>query len=209
MCALGAGEESPQARVLRLVVEGFLHIAQGAYETALERLSQAEALAESVPLASIYVCPPIIRAYALLRMGNRDAALELFTPILTACAEAGTPGVILQEGQTAVALLELAEANGFQAEYARQLLAQLRPVVGAVCEPLLHESPLPDGIMPLTERELQVLRLLAAGASNKDIAEALVISLATVKSHVSHILSKLDVSSRGQAGARARDLDLV
>jgi LuxR family transcriptional regulator, maltose regulon positive regulatory protein len=60
----------------------------------------------------------------------------------------------------------------------------------------------------LTERELEVLRLLAAGASNKDIAEALVISMATVKSHVSHILSKLNVSSRGQAAARARELDL-
>ena len=57
---------------------------------------------------------------------------------------------------------------------------------------------------PLTGRELDVIRLIVAGASNKTIAEELVISMSTVKSHVSHILNKLNVSSRGQAGARPR-----
>jgi LuxR family maltose regulon positive regulatory protein len=204
MCALGAGEESPQARVLRLVVQSLMHIAQGEYETAMERLSQAEALAELAPLASIYVCPPIIRAYALQRMGDREVALDLFAPVLASCEEAGTLGVILQEGQTAVALLELAVEKGIHADYAGRLLS----ILGAVREPPLYEPPLPDDAASLTERELEVLRLLAAGASNKDIAEALVISMATVKSHVSHILSKLNVSSRGQAAARARELDL-
>ena len=209
MCALGAGEESPQARVLRLVVESFMHIAGGAHEKALERLGQAETLADAAPLAAIYVCPPIIRAYALQCMGDREAALELFASVLASCAEEGTPGVILQEGQTAVALLELAVEKGVYADYAGRLLAQLPP------EPpelrAVGESPLqqPDDLTALTRRELEVLRLLAAGASNKDIAGKLVISLATVKSHVSHILSKLEVSSRSQAGARARELDLV
>jgi len=54
-----------------------------------------------------------------------------------------------------------------------------------------------------------VLRLIVAGASNRAIAEQLIITERTVKAHVSHILRKLDVSSRTQAAARARDLRLV
>lgn len=201
MCALAAVDESPQAAVLRIVVASFLGISEGAYETAVESLLQAEKLAELAPLSAVYVCPQIIHAYALLRAGDGEAALGDFALVLAACEKAGTPGVILQEGQTAVALLELAIDAGVQTEYARQLLAQLQP------EPTVEDALLlPEDMTPLTGRELEVLRLIAAGASNKTIAEELVISMPTVKSHVSHILSKLNVSSRGQAGARAREL---
>jgi DNA-binding NarL/FixJ family response regulator len=62
---------------------------------------------------------------------------------------------------------------------------------------------------PLTEREMDVLCLLAEGASNRIIAEELVVSLPTVKSHVSHILSKLHASSRGEAVAIARNRQLI
>ena len=57
---------------------------------------------------------------------------------------------------------------------------------------------------PLTEREREVLQLLAAGASNREIARRLVLSLGTVKKHVSNICGKLEVQSRTQAVARAR-----
>ena len=204
MCALAVGDESPQAEVLRNVVASFLTISEAKYETAVASLIQAEKLAELAPLSAVYVYPPIIRAYALLRAQQVDAALEVFGPILVSCEEADTPGIILQEGRTAVALLQLAVDAGVQADYAGRLLAQLQP------EPTAEDEPaLPDDYAPLTDREIEVLRLIAAGASNKAIAEELVISMPTVKSHVSHILSKLNVSSRGQAGARARELDLV
>jgi LuxR family maltose regulon positive regulatory protein len=61
----------------------------------------------------------------------------------------------------------------------------------------------------LTRREQEVLRLLAAGASNREIAQTLVISLPTVKKHVSNLLSKLGASSRTQAIAQARTLSLL
>jgi len=67
-------------------------------------------------------------------------------------------------------------------------------------------QPLPD---PLSPRELEVLQLLAAGASNQEIAAALVLAPATVKLHVSHILSKLGVKSRTLTMQRARDLGLL
>jgi DNA-binding NarL/FixJ family response regulator len=68
----------------------------------------------------------------------------------------------------------------------------------------MHEMRTPERIgEPLTERETEVLRLLAQGKSNKDIAKSLNITEQTVKSHVSHILDKLDVPSRTQAALYA------
>ena len=62
---------------------------------------------------------------------------------------------------------------------------------------------------PLTDRELQVLALLAAGISNQQIASELVVALETAKKHVSHILGKLGAANRTQAVARARALGLL
>ena len=73
---------------------------------------------------------------------------------------------------------------------------QLSPQVTAR---LLREMVMPAKSPTLTEREINVLRLLAQGKSNKDIAQALSISEQTVKTHVGHILGKLGVSSRTQA----------
>jgi LuxR family transcriptional regulator, maltose regulon positive regulatory protein len=61
----------------------------------------------------------------------------------------------------------------------------------------------------LTARELEVLELLAGGRPNQQIAEELVVTLDTVKKHVSHILDKLGAANRTQAVARARDLGLL
>ncbi len=62
---------------------------------------------------------------------------------------------------------------------------------------------------PLTERELEVLRLIARGCNNKEIAEQLVIAVSTVKRHVSNILGKLTVTNRTQAVSRAREIGLL
>jgi DNA-binding NarL/FixJ family response regulator len=75
-------------------------------------------------------------------------------------------------------------------------------------------TPAPDGFLVpgtgevLSPREAEVLRLLAAGASNAAVAEALFISQNTVKTHVARILAKLGVASRTQAAARARNLGI-
>jgi LuxR family maltose regulon positive regulatory protein len=64
-------------------------------------------------------------------------------------------------------------------------------------------------VEPLSERELEVLRLIVAGLSNREIAEELVIAISTVKSHINNIYSKLDVKRRAQAIARAQELGLL
>jgi DNA-binding NarL/FixJ family response regulator len=75
-------------------------------------------------------------------------------------------------------------------------------------------APIPRSLDPaachgLTPRELEVLRLLAAGRSNREIAEVLFISVPTVKSHLSNLLGKLDLPSRSAATAYAHTHDLL
>lgn len=70
-------------------------------------------------------------------------------------------------------------------------------------------SPLVELVEPLTEREREILGLLVAGMSNRDIGELLVVSPNTVKTHLEHLYGKLEVTSRLQATARARELGIV
>ncbi|MDX1612670.1 MAG: tetratricopeptide repeat protein [Candidatus Promineifilaceae bacterium] len=72
--------------------------------------------------------------------------------------------------------------------------------------PAIREQPLPE---PLTEREQEVLALLAQGLTNPQIAERLVIAVGTVKSYTSEIYGKLDVGNRTEAAARARELGIL
>jgi LuxR family maltose regulon positive regulatory protein len=64
-------------------------------------------------------------------------------------------------------------------------------------------------IEPLSERELEVLRRVAAGYSNKEIAQELVVAVSTIKKHINNIYGKLEVGSRTQAVPRARELGLL
>jgi LuxR family maltose regulon positive regulatory protein len=76
--------------------------------------------------------------------------------------------------------------------------------------PQRRATTAPPGLAePLTGRELEVLRLLAAGRSNQRIARDLVVALDTVKKHVTHVLGKLGAANRTEAVARARDLGLI
>ena len=69
--------------------------------------------------------------------------------------------------------------------------------------------PVRREVPPLTEREVEVLRLLATGASNREIAQALFVTEATVKSHLVHIFTKLGVDSRSRAIHLARQTGLI
>jgi len=81
----------------------------------------------------------------------------------------------------------------------------------------LADALLPSRLTPhastlvelLSARELEILRLIAAGHSNQAIADRLVVAVSTVKKHVNNIYGKLDVQSRTQALARAHDLNLL
>jgi len=99
-------------------------------------------------------------------------------------------------------LLQQVRAAGVAPDY----VASLLELLGAPAAPA---APLPHYIEPLSERELEILRLIADGRSNDEIAAQLYVALSTVKKHINHIYDKLGVTSRTQAVARARELGLL
>ena len=113
-------------------------------------------------------------------------------------------------------LAQLPAARPGQRHAARRVdpgyLASLVRVCGQAdaVPPRRRAAAAPPGLVePLTDRELEVLRLLAAGKSNQRIAHELVVALDTVKKHVTHILGKLGAANRTEAVARARELGLI
>ena len=157
---------------------------------------------------------------ALAHQASRDepAAMAALVEALTLSCPRGHVRVFADEGPPMGALLgRLVAAHRAKQAPARRIplsclarlvqafdgnlnaAAALRPELGTV----------PGLIEPLTGRELEVLRLLAAGKSNQRIAHDLVVALNTVKKHVTHILGKLGAANRTEAVARARDLGLI
>jgi LuxR family maltose regulon positive regulatory protein len=100
-------------------------------------------------------------------------------------------------------LLQEAHSRQVMIDYVDKLLGAFGE---DATSPIPKKSALPE---PLTEREIEVLELMAAGLTNPEIAEKLVVSAGTVKKHASHIYKKLGVHSRTEAAARARELYLL
>jgi LuxR family maltose regulon positive regulatory protein len=100
-------------------------------------------------------------------------------------------------------LIEAAQRGSYQ-EYAKRILNS----IGNTETPVSRSAQIPFA-QSLSERELEVLQLIAQGATNQEIAERLVITVGTVKSHINHILGKLDAHNRTEAVARARSLGLL
>jgi LuxR family maltose regulon positive regulatory protein len=109
------------------------------------------------------------------------------------------------EGTIAAPPLRLAAVGGQWAALANRLLETLEADLNVEPQPV----KVPDTGEILSAREVEVLRLIAAGATNQEVAETLILSLNTVKRHMGNILGKLNVTSRTQAALRARELGIV
>jgi len=101
-----------------------------------------------------------------------------------------------------------APAGGIDAGYLAAILSACGQADAVPSRSRAASAP-PGMIEPLTDRELEVLRLIAAGRSNQRIAYELVVALDTVKKHVTHVLGKLGAANRTEAAARARQLGLI
>ena len=145
----------------------------------------------------------ILQALAFQMGGDEDQALSALERALTLGEPEGYVRTFVDEGEPMVRLLRRALARGIAPSYVGKLLA----ASGETAQPAHPAAQ--TLVEPLTERESEVLRLLAAGLSNREIAEELVVAVSTVKSHVNHIYGKLGVKSRTRAVARAQELNLV
>jgi len=149
----------------------------------------------------------IVRALALEAQGDRMSAHSTLERALVRAEPEGYIRLFVDEGPPMLALLRLAYRRSIVPEYVATLLA-------AFGEQHTADLPLPSPrssvlAEPLTEREREVLRLLLEGASNREIARRLVLSVNTVKRHVYNLCGKLGVQNRAQAIIRTRDLHLV
>ncbi|MFN2274126.1 MAG: LuxR C-terminal-related transcriptional regulator, partial [Anaerolineales bacterium] len=133
---------------------------------------------------------------------DTEQALACLEPALLQAENQGFLRIFLSEGDRMLALLKHAAQRGIAP-------AQINRILAAASPSETEASAASTLVEPLTERELEVLRLLAAGLSNREIAEQLVVSLGTAKAHIHHIFGKLDVSSRIQAASRGRELGLL
>ncbi|MFQ5611231.1 MAG: LuxR C-terminal-related transcriptional regulator [Anaerolineae bacterium] len=203
MCALeNPQRETPDARICRAWMGSLLEMAAGRYGEAERALRRPEVLEQKDRCSTISGSTRLMLARLYLEQGRRQEALAELAPALAYHEQLGIPFAILVEGQSIAPLLRLAVEQGVHATYAAYLL----DLLGADDEP--HPLRVPHTGETLTPREVELLRLVVAGYSNRAIAERLVISEWTVKSHLTHIYRKLDVASRTQAIARARELGL-
>lgn len=127
--------------------------------------------------------------------------------ILTSALESGPVAKAIRAGASGY-LLKDAHPGELREEIKAAAAGQVHLSPQAAAS-LLHELCAPESPELLTEPEMDVLRLLVRGYSNRELAEALHISEETVKTHVRHILTKLKVESRTQAILAARNLGLV
>lgn len=146
--------------------------------------------------------------------GNLQRALSTLRAALVLAEPEGYLRIFVDEGQSMAALLYQALAQGIMTDYVTRLLASVPVDEDQVVSPDGEDgvlSPDSDGkrlVEPLTPRELEVLQLMAGGASNQDIADQLTIATTTAKKHVSNIIQKLDATNRTQAVARGHQLGL-
>jgi len=152
----------------------------------------------------------------LAACGDRGGALGALTEAVTLARRHGHVRVLADEGAPMRALLaQLPAAQPGQhspSPISPGYLAALLRACGQAraVPPQRRAAAAPPGLPdPLTDRELEVLRLLAAGSPNQRIARDLVVALDTVKKHVTHVLAKLGAANRTEAVARARDRGLI
>ncbi len=196
-------------------------IAQGSADSrgrglgdALKLLARLLEAAEKAGWVNEQIQILILRSLALEASGDREGALAALGRALTLAEPAGHVRTFVEEGVPMARLLHQAAARGNRPDYAGRLLAAFEFQVAdsdTVRASIKPENLEPEGelIEPLSEREIEVLALIAEGLTNREIGQQLCISLGTVKAHTSNVYGKLSVRSRTEAVARSRALGIL
>ncbi len=179
-----------------------LWVASDRAREALPLLDRLVQQAESEGRADRIIKVRVLHARALQQCNLGDQALATLLCALALAEPGGYMRAFLNGGPSIAQLLYQAGQQGSSAAYAAQLLAAFGGT---------PSTPKPGAALvePLSKRELEVLQLTAEGLSNQEIAQRLVVSLATVKTHLLNVYGKLGVNSRLQAVARARAIGIL
>jgi LuxR family maltose regulon positive regulatory protein len=173
--------------------------ADGSLIDADNHLRKAISLQHAVGFTTT-IDPQLLLAVVYWQAGEREAALQELEIGLAEWQRRRLPGVVLQTGRAIIPMLEEAVRQKRRAEFAAHCLAAFdintRP----------RSLKVPSTGETLTAREAEVLALIVQGKTNPQIANTLVISESTVKSHVTKVLAKLGVTRRTEAAMLARDL---
>ena len=192
-------------------------LARGKPEQALPLLQRIHATADAQRRTGTVIEVRALQALALAARGDDTAAADVLAEALTLGGPDRHIRVFVDEGAPMQALLNRvvrergAELRGraIPVDYLAWLLRAFGQDDVAPGRGRSAAAAAPGLVEPLTPREIEVLDLLAAGKSNSRIAEELVVTLDTVKKHVSHILDKLDADNRTAAVTRGRTLGLI
>ncbi|MFW5696913.1 MAG: LuxR C-terminal-related transcriptional regulator, partial [Phototrophicaceae bacterium] len=171
---------------------------QANYEAVLALLEQLIARAQPAGRTSTVLEAQMLRALASQAAGALEPALAALEQILPLARQQSFVRPFLNAGPPMMKLLRSAVERGICPDDAAHLLDRAQSS---------GESQHPAD--SLTEREIEVLQLIAGGASNQNIADTLVLSVGTVKSHIHHIMNKLDAQNRTEAVSKARSLRIL
>jgi len=183
-----------------------MQIALGHYEAAATFVAPALAVADKRGLFFRVAELSILQALIHKRRGNVPAAMEALGLALRISEPRGYTR-LFDDGPELDSLLCLAVEKKVHAKYAKQLLVTFQPLrANRMNVPARTDGGLID---PLSERELEVLRMLAGGLTPAEVAKRLFLSPFTLKAHTQNIYSKLSVHSRIEAINKARELQMI
>ncbi len=195
-------DDIPQyLRIEEHVAYGRLLLAQGRLPDAGRWLDRLERFTQERALYRWLITVHILQALTAERLGDSPSARGYLARALEMAASQDYYRPFLDEDTQVMALLPTVRHTA--PAFVDQLLAY-----AGVTKPG-RDTPVQPLVEPLSKRELEVLGLIAAGLTNAEIAQKLFIAVGTVKRHVNHIYGKLDVGSRTQAIAKAREIRLL
>jgi LuxR family maltose regulon positive regulatory protein len=201
-------DEPEHRRLLEKIGVSRVRIAEGNPGEALDLLARLREVAEVMGRMDHLLQILNVQALAYQALGNGDQALSILQRALFLAEPEGYVRTFVDEGEPMARLLRRALTEGIAPSYVGKLVSAFR-ASAPTAPPAAQVAAGQTLVDPLTGRELQVLRLIAAGLSNREIAGELVVAVSTVKTHINHIYGKLDVKSRIQAVAKAQELGLL
>jgi LuxR family maltose regulon positive regulatory protein len=206
---LDAEGDPTRFHVIEYIVLVRIHIAQGRLDEAtklsqrlLETAERRGHTARAIELLNL-------QALAFQAGGDTNQAITALEQALTLAKPGGFIRTFVDEGPPMARLLYEAVTRGVATDYARRLLAAFPVTEPEQTDLSKKQAPESDLIEPLSERELEVLELIAEGLTNPEIASRLFLSLHTIKVHARNIYGKLGVHNRTQAVTRARALGVL